>query len=221
MGYVNAYSPVGYETTFGYYSSLQSDNYGLPTSVTGASYTQNDGTVRTPTQTFAYDQYGNLTSYNKGNGAWTLTYDSLNRNITRQDPDGVTSYTCYNPNGSVPLQRSASEYATDSGAACGGIAPASSAGISYVFDADGNTLTEQHHHGCAALAACQPGVTTKWYDGQDRLVEVRQPQDGNDAYAFPWMTRYIYDISGGGTQSITGDIPGFLAYGNLFKNDPG
>ncbi len=214
---VNAYAPIGYGTTFGYYSNLQSDNYGLPTSVTGASYTQNDGTVRTPTQTFAYDAYGNLTSYNKGNGAWTLTYDALNRNITRQDPDGVTSYTCYNPDGSVPLQRSASEYAADSGAACGSIAPANSAGISYVFDTDGNTLTEQHHHGCATLSACQAGVTTKWYDGQDQLVEVRQPQDGSDTYAFPWMTRYIYDISGGGTQNITGGASGFLAYGNLFK----
>ncbi len=158
---VNAYSPMGYETTFGYYSSLQSDNYGLPTSVAGASYTQNDGTVRTPTQTFAYDQYGNLTSYNKGNGAWTLTYDSLNRNITRQDPDGVTSYTCYNPDGTVALQRSASEYAADSNAACGGVDARKQRRHFLCIRsrreyADGTASSR-----LCGFAACQSGVTTQ------------------------------------------------------------
>jgi YD repeat-containing protein len=213
----NAYSPTGYEATFGYYSSAQFDTYGLPTSVTGASYTQNDGTVRTPTQTFAYDPYGNMTSYNKGNGAWTLTYDTLNRNVSRQDPDGVTSYTCYNPDGTVPLQRSASQYAADAGAVCGNVAPASSAGVSHAFDPDGNSVTEQHHYACASLSSCQPGLTSKWYDGEDRLVEVRQPQDGTDADAFPWMTRYAYDVSGGQPQGISGGASGFYAYGNLYK----
>ncbi len=209
----DTYSPGGYH----HHISYDSNDYGLPIEVQGDAITQNDGTVRTPTQTFAYDPYGNLTGYNKGNGAWTLTYDSLNRNVTRQDPDGVTSYTCYNADGTIALQRSASEYAADSGAACGNVVPANSAGVSYVFDPDGNTLTELHHYACTALSGCQSGVITKWYDGEDRLVEVRQPQDGNDAYAFPWMTRYIYDISGGGTQNITGGATGFLAYGNLYK----
>ena len=61
------------------------------------------------------------------------------------------------------------------------------------------------------------GCDFEWYDGEDRLVEVRQPQDGNDADAFPWMTRYIYDVSAGQPQSITGGQSGFYAYGNLYK----
>jgi RHS repeat-associated protein len=214
---VNSYTPMGYERTIAYSGGAVFDNYGLPSSVTGGSYTQNDGTVRTPTQSFTYDTYGNLATYNKGNGAWTLTYDSLNRNITREDPDNVTSYTCYNLDGSVSLTRSASQYAADGNTPCSSVAPSTSAGVSKSYDADGNPLTELHHHACLALSGCQAGLTSKWYDGEDRLVEVKQPQDGNDAYAFAWMTRYIYDVSAGQPQSINGGATDFPAYGNLYK----
>jgi RHS repeat-associated protein len=213
---VNAFTPMGYERTIAYSGGEVSDNYGLPSGVTGASYTQSDGTVRTPAQTFTYDPYGNLATYNKGNGAWTLTYDSLNRLVERTDPDGVSAYTCYNLDGSVSLQRSASQYAADGSAACASVTPSASVGVSRTYDADGNELTELHHHACMAVSGCPAGLTSKWYDGADRLVEVEQPQDGNDAYAFPWMTRYIYDITGQ-PQSINGGGTNFLAYGNLYK----
>jgi YD repeat-containing protein len=218
FGYLtDTYTPLGYHHAIAYNTSGEGGDFGLPTSVTGTSYTQNDGTVRTPSQTFTYDSFGDLATYNKGNGAWTLTYDNLNRLVKRTDPDNVSSYTCYNADDTVSLQRSASQYAADSSESCAGVTPATSAGVSFTYDQDGNELTELHHHGCTAVSGCGTGQTSKWYDGQDRLVEVRQPQDGNDAYAFAWMTRYIYDITQGQPVSITGGASGFYAYGNLYK----
>jgi hypothetical protein len=61
------------------------------------------------------------------------------------------------------------------------------------------------------------GPTRKWYDGADRLVEVQQPTDPNyDCYTFPWRTRYLYDLTQGGTVTI-GSSPAYSAYGGLFK----
>ncbi len=218
FGYLtDTYTPLGYHRAVAYNTSSEGGDFGLPTSVTGAPYRQNDNTVRTPTQTFTYDSFGDLATYNKGNGAWTLTYDVLNRLSERTDPDNVSSYTCYNADDTVSLRRSASQYAADSSESCAGVTPATSAGVSYTYDADENTSTEQHHYGCATLSSCTAGVTTKWYDGFDRLVEVKQAQDPSDAYAFAWMTRYIYDISQGQPQSISGGATNFLAYGNLYK----
>jgi YD repeat-containing protein len=57
------------------------------------------------------------------------------------------------------------------------------------------------------------GVTTKWYDGDDRLVEVALPYDGWDIQGYPWSTRYIYDVSRGGTTSYRG--MNLSGYGNL------
>jgi RHS repeat-associated protein len=218
FGYLtDTYTPLGYHRSVAYSTSSQGGDFGLPTSVTGAPYRQNDNTVRTPTQTFTYDSYGDLATYNKGNGSWTLAYDVLHRTVSREDPDNVTNYTCYNADSTVALARSASQYAADGSVSCASVTPSSSAGVSYSYDQDGNTVSEEHHHACLALSGCQAGITAKWYDGADRLVEVRQPQDGNDAYAFAWMTRYIYDISQGQPQSINGGATNFPAYGNLYK----
>ncbi len=85
-------SPSGYQRTFSYDSSAQGGiSAGLPTTVQGVSYTQNDNTSRTPTQLFTYDAYGNLKTYNAGNGAWTLAYDAMNRLTNATDADSVTS----------------------------------------------------------------------------------------------------------------------------------
>lgn len=56
-------------------------------------------------------------------------------------------------------------------------------------------------------------MTTKWYDGADRLVEVQLPYDGWDIQAYPWSTRYIYDLSQGNTTTYSG--MGLKGYGNL------
>jgi YD repeat-containing protein len=88
---------------------------------------------------------------------------------------------------------------------------------SFTYDLDGNPTTETHHYACTGGGSCTPGVTTKWYDSADRLIEVRLPHDATDYYWFPWSTRYLYDLSSGGSVSIEGTS--FRAYGNLYKTE--
>ncbi|MHB8704861.1 MAG: CHAP domain-containing protein, partial [Candidatus Tyrphobacter sp.] len=63
------------------------------------------------------------------------------------------------------------------------------------------------------------GITQKFYDADDRLVEVEQPYDAtSDTYTNPWITRYLYDLSQNGTQgSIAFDGQSITAHGNLYK----
>lgn len=106
----------------------------------------------------------------------------------------------------------------------------------YGYDADGDVATELHHHGCtnpnaspaptpcpaASTAATKcngtypfGGTTCYFYDGLDRLVEVKQPyQSGTDLYQNPWITRYLYDLDGS-QKSFMGNT--YNAFGNLFK----
>lgn len=211
-GYLtDTYTPLGYHRAISYNTGAEGGgDYGLPTTVQGDPYTQADGTVRQPTQTFTYNGYGDLVSYNKGNGVWRLTYDALNRLLISTDPDNISSYTCYYRNGQVQYTESAAQHALDgSPSSCQGSAPTNA--VAYTYDADGNDVSETHHYGGAA------GVTQKWYDGADRLVEVEQPRDpnGNDYYTYAWMTRYIYDLTQGSNVSVDG--ASFRAYGNLYK----
>jgi len=230
-------TPLGYTHRVTYNPSQQAGaDFGLPTSVTGDTITgQFDGTSLTPTQTFWYDGSGNLGCYSKGNGAWVLRYDTLSRLVAVADPDdsslnggsicakasgtaGWNTQTTYSyfPDGSKLSSQSPSERSFN-------------VSSSYTYDLDGNVFTETDHHGCAPNQTCPDGTTQKWYDGVDRLVEVQLPQDPR-TYANPaapgkyeigsWVTRYFYDLSAGGTVSVTGSAP-FHAYGNLYKTQVG
>jgi YD repeat-containing protein len=225
-GYLtDTYTPLGYHRSIAYSQAIQGGDFGLPTSVAGASYTQDDGTVRTPSQAFTYDSNGNLATYNKGNGVWSLVYDSLNRMIVVTDPDNVTAYRCYYPDSSLQYTESAAQHAAD-GTPSGCLATSPSAAVAYTYDADGDLLTETRHYDCASTQSCAAGVIQKFYDGSDRLVEAIEPtndQTYNSGSATgvvpdvtPWLTRYIYDLTQGGTVSMQGG-PTFSAYGNLFK----
>lgn len=199
----------GYTKTFEYSALAQGGiDFSFPTKVTGSSFAQTDGSLHQAVQQFTYDVYGNVTSYDKGNGPWHSTYDSSNRPVTRTDADGVTSYTTYNPDGTTNTTETAAQHATGQG-------------VAYAYDPDGNVITETRHHGGMA------GQTTKWYDGMDRLIEVMQPRqpDANassgadyalprpDTWSFEWKTRYLYDITQGGTPSgMNGP-----AHGNIFQ----
>jgi YD repeat-containing protein len=215
-------APTGYQRTFSYDTGPQGGtDYGLPTRVTGAPITQSiDPTTptRTPQQSFWYDINGNLICYGTGSGQWLLSYDALGRVLSTADPDdsssgsgvcgktgaqagwNTTSRTAYFDDGSVKLKQSASQVAN-------GVA------TTFTYDLDGNVTTETHHFGCTSVASCTAGVTTKWYDGADRLVEVQQPYDASDIQQYPWSTRYIYDLSQGGVTAYRG--MGLRGYGNL------
>ncbi|HEV3086952.1 MAG TPA: DUF6531 domain-containing protein [Candidatus Elarobacter sp.] len=217
-----AAAPLGYQRAFSYDVGPQGGtDYGLPTRVAGTAITQSgDPTTptRQPLQTFWYDANGNLVCYGTGTGQWLLAYDSLGRLTTTADPDdsasgsgpcgktgaqpgwNTTSRTSYFADGSVASKQTASQVVN-------GIS------TSFTYDVDGNPISETHHHGCTSVASCTAGVTSKWYDGAGRLVEVQQPYDANDIQAYPWSTRYIYDISGGHTTNYRG--MGLVGYGNL------
>jgi len=214
----------GYHYQYLYTQSRQGGDFGLPTDVIGDPISQSIDTstpTRTPHQSFGYDSrgHGNLVNYSSGegtfptSGTWTLTYDALNRLTVATDPDDVTTRTCYYHNGQVQAKQTAQQYAMDNGATCGAHS------TSYSYDGDLNETSETHHFGCVSGQSCAGGITYKWYDAADRLVEVRQPLDGNnDAFANPWSTRYFYDLTRGGSVALVGtNTVTYKAYGNLFK----
>lgn len=235
----------GNETQIAYSASFQggSVDYGLPTAVTGRSYPQNDGSTRAPEQDFTYDSVGNMSTYTTGKnptqggaGTWTLIYspDQMNRVVERTDPDNDSSHICYQPDGSVYYTETPYQYDLDHGGACSTASPAPANSVSFSHDADGNIVKETHHHGGQYEASFPnptatpnlsgtAGTTRKYYDGEDRLVEVKAPQDGNyDVYANPWITRYLYDLTqsgGAAVLSFQGKTGSFAGYGNLYDTE--
>jgi YD repeat-containing protein len=235
----DTYTPLGYHEALQYAATTAGGggNYSLPTRVQGDSFAQNDKTTRQPTQTFTYDAFGNLLSYNNGSGTWSLTYDPMNRVLTTVDPDGslsgsspanYTSYKCYYPDGSVKYTETGFQHATDvaagNSATCveGVGASTLPAATRYKYDVDGNEVSEVHHFGIIpgnAAESLPEGETTKFYDSLDRLVEVAQPRDPvHDMTSYAWLTRYFYDLGtqAGGTVQI-GPKTGLEAHGGLFK----
>jgi len=211
FGYLTgAYTPTGYRYTFGYGSGTDVANDGLPISVVGATYQQVDGTMRTPTAAFTYDPYGNVTSVNRGNGTWTMTYDGLNRQLSSVDPDpgNPTSYTYYNSDGSISKTETPYQHANGWG-------------NTFTYDADGNAVSTAAYREKTSTSSPIQDTTNYWYDGEDRLVEVQQALDpANDLYVNPWTTRYLYELSQNNTSGSTPGFNGmasFSAHGNLFK----
>ncbi len=227
----DSYTTTGYHRHFNYDPTAQNGtDYGLPTSVAGDAIVQDDNNSYSPTQSFKYDEYGNLICYNKGNGWWALTYDSDDRQTAVGDPDDaslvvsacgktpglagsniVTAHT-YFADSAVNTLQSPSEHAQ-------GVS------TSYTYDADGDTLTETHHYSYTSSSPAPVVPTQKWYDATDRLVEVEEPYDTrkyNDIsqtpmeyFSYPWLTRYLYDLSQNTAVSISGS-PLFDAHGDLF-----
>ncbi len=234
-------TPSGYDRTISYVTVGSSCGNGLPLEVVGQTIHQYDSEsdTRTPTQLFTYYSNGTLRTYDGGNGPWQITYTSngMNRLRSRADPDGVTSYWCYNLDGSTFYSETANQNQMDQSPACptnakliSGATPPLYA-VSYGYDADGDVVTDERHHNCittncaannAAATNCYmmsvaSGTTCKFYDGLDRLVEVKQPWDGNfDLYTNPSITRYLYDLTDG--QYSFGGAQ-FSAHGNLFETE--
>jgi YD repeat-containing protein len=236
--------PTETKTPSGYHRKLTyggNCGNGLAAQVTGDSFTEPlDGTLRTPTQTFTYYNIGTLKTYNPGdpNGAVTQitpTSDGMNRVRSVADPDGVTSDQCYNLDGSVFYSETALQNKLDHSPGCpfpgSGATPPPYARV-YGYDPNGNVATSLEHHDCTtgsgncaannsasttcyAAATVPAGTTCNFHDGLDRLVEVKLPYDTSyDLYKNPWVTRYLYDLTGG-SEYFDGSSA-FSAYGNLF-----
>lgn len=226
-----ATTALGYTSSVSYASASQGGaDYGLPTSVQGANFSQ-AGSTTTPLTSFTYDSFGNVICASRALSASqsstvAFKYDSDNRILQAADPDDgsplsvntcgkpsnsntIINTTTYNPNGSIATTQSPSEAA---------------AGVTtqFGYDWDGNKTSEVDHFGGIA------GTTSDYYDGAERLIEVVKPYDANSDTTFPnlpWMTRYDYDLSAGGangtdtvttggTNSHTYTVAG---HGNLFQ----
>lgn len=226
-------TPSGYTWTLHYSAASEggsgSIDFALPTTVTGAA--TGDG-KRIPSYSVAYDAFGDITSINPGDGnVWSLYYDASNRLTSVKDPNGDVSYVCYYGDDTVRYTETPHQHSLDGSpnppSACLSTPPTYA--VTYQRDPDGNAIIEIHHHGGVFNSNPLPtkdNVTTRYYDGLDRLVEVVQPQDVSDVYSMPWITRYIYDLtqqgqSGSGSVSFdsqtTALFPTGAAYGNLFK----
>ena len=223
-------SPSGYVRSIAYDPSAQGGaDYGLATRLYGGAVTQFDNTGRTPSKSAAYDVQGNtvcLKADSASGAATVMSYDSLNRVIAAADPDdaSMSSAACskaaglsgstivsawtYYANGAVASTQSPSQAAHTSGTA-------------YIYDLDGNQLQRAPYN--PTPQSTQTPLLKRWFDGADRLVETFQPADPTTSGDLPLSTRYIYDLSQGGSgTTISGaSVP---AHGNLYeiqKNKPG
>jgi YD repeat-containing protein len=242
----DTYKPGGYHTQFKYQGGSGPCGVGLPTKVIGQSIQQDDKSTRQLNEILSYNNDGTLYTFDpgdphqsSGNGLWTVSYatDGMARIRSVEDPDGVTSYRCYDQDGSLFYSETQHQYTLDGSPGCpslpellSGVQPPKYA-VAYSYDPDSNVATETHHHNCgvSCLAAvqltswCTPTISVaadtacNYYDGSDRLVEVKQAYDSNapDMYVNPWITRYLYDLTGG--QYNFAQSPTFSAYGNLFE----
>lgn len=208
-----ASAPSGYTRTMAYPSS---GDQGLPTSVSGSGFSQSDGSNWTPSVQLSYDAAGNTLCLNRGNGWYVAQYDGMGRVTAIGDPDDKTiagcgksgttyttaSYIQYYPNGQLKLAETPAQHANGNG-------------VTYTYDADGDLKTVTHH-----FVGTNGNTTTYWYDAGDRVVEVRLPRGtSNEYYAFNWLRRYYYDLTGPQTtKTVTiGTTTGLHAYGGLYE----
>jgi RHS repeat-associated protein len=216
-------TPLGYARQVTYAAAQQAGtDYGLPTSVTGTQFQQLDGSWITPTQSLWYDGAGNLRCYGKGQGTWVLSYDTLGRITSAADPDDSSANAgsaCGKSTGRSGWNTQTTYTYYADGARASAQSPSERAfGVSTTstYDLDGNLSTQTDHHGCVTGQSCVGGLTRKWYDGIDRLVEVAQPNDSKSD-SILWNLRYLYDLSAGSGVNIAGGSASFAAYGNLYK----
>lgn len=222
-------SPTGYARTFIYdLTSQAGTDYGLPTSVSAPSVAQFDQSTKSPGGSQVYDTNGNIicSRTDTASSAWTvMAYDAMNRLVASSDPDDatLTSASCaktaglpgsaivtrktYFPNGELATSQTPSE-------------AAASYGTAYAYDPDDNPTTETLYH--PTPVSPQTATMSRWFDGAGRLVETLQPADPNTSGDFPLATRFIYDLSQGGSAATLAG-PAVVAHGNLFdvrKNTP-
>jgi len=202
---------AGYQWTYSYAPAQQNgSDYGLPTAVTGTSYTQADGTLRQPSAQMWYDAQGRLSCRNTGSGYWVYTYDAMGRLLTSSDPDDTSAGTgsCGKTGGQAGWNTTTTIQRSPDGTVYTMEGPSQRAGgVSniYTFDPDGNPIQMFSWYGNIS------GVAVNTYDGADRLVETQLPSTSGET---PWLTRYLYDLSqGAGNVASNTQL---VAHGNVF-----
>ncbi len=228
-----AYTPTGYHLHYAYSGAAEGGSsgnagvdFGSVTTVTGDSVTQPSGTF-SPTLQIVYDQYGSRICANSGAGWAVAAYDTMERVKAVGDADdaSVQQAACPKTPGIAGSTISQTfTYMQNGAVATVQNPPELAAGVStsYTYDRDGNERTATTHFGCTPGASCSAGVTQKWYDGDDRLVEVMLPTDASDGLT-PWPTRYLYDLTQNGTNGASNQLTAggvttqFAAHGNLFS----
>jgi YD repeat-containing protein len=102
---------LGNVTTYQYNTSNEGGiDAGLITGVLSPAFAQVIGGTLSPSESYVYDGFGNITSVNNGVGTEAYSYDSLHRLTMETDADGVHAYRTYNPDGSILNEQSASQY---------------------------------------------------------------------------------------------------------------
>ena len=221
---VDAYTAQNYHYHLTYGPSGEGGDYGLLTDVLGDSISQDDGTARQPHRTTTYDSYGNVVSTSNGLGSQTYSYDGLNREWGNSDSDGAVTCTWYNADGSVRAIQDPPQNAF-AGGTCTPLGVPSQYATSMSYDADGNVVSETQSPGGAYVAGSAPtppsvsATTQHLFDGDDREFETIEPYDAtHDVYANPWITRYLYDISNGGSGgTVAFNGTPITAHGGYFK----
>lgn len=224
--------PMGYKTTISYDTGPQggSVDYGQPSKIVGTQITQYDLTLVTLQTEYYYDQYGNtICSRARGGIDAAPTYstsiyvfsgtNALLGRVTQQgDPDDA-SLSNGNANGACPKTPGISgstitttyTYFTN-GQVQSSQSPVERAGgvsTQYSYDADKDSISLTSHFGSLGTTA----TTTRFYDADDKLVEVVKPGG--------WDTRYDYDLSQNATNTnpvtLVGVTTALRAHGALFK----
>jgi YD repeat-containing protein len=229
---VSVTSAGGYVRQIGYAAASQAGaDYGLATSVSGASITQFDGTTRAVSTSTTYDAHGNVICSQTDAGtngvstpAITVnTYDSMNRLTATADADDASLGGCtksagiagsaivnrrtYYADGTLATTQAPSEAALN-------------AGTVFSYDLDGDQISEAPYSG--SPQSPQTARNRSWYDGGDRLIEMQQPADPAISGDIPVSLRYFYDLSQG-ANATTLNGSSVVAHGNLFdtvKNTP-
>lgn len=167
----NIQKPRGYTTTIEYSGSGPCGS-GLPVNTTGTTIAQpNTQPSRTPTQDLGYDSFGNLSTYDKGQGqggayqdSWSLTYDTENELQQQTEHDGTigltgSSFTCYYLDGAVFYTETPSQHVADNNLPCptltqlesGSLTPPAYA-TAYYYDLDGDRVQMVTSKGCSGTA---------------------------------------------------------------------
>jgi RHS repeat-associated protein len=174
----DTYTPNGYHRAITYSGGTGTCGVGLPATVKGDAITQYDNSTRTPTQDFGYDSYGNLNSYDKGQGngtlldSWTLAYnkDNILTQSTQNDasiPLSGSSFSCHYPDGSMLYTETPSQHDADGDPPCpttatlltGPSTPPQHA-TAYYDDLDGDQIEIVTHKGCSSVNPCNGATST-------------------------------------------------------------